>query len=218
MRATCYNQLPSHRFNYLTGFVLVGGGSRRMGQPKESLLLDGENMLQRQISLLRTVARQVFVIGAPLAYLDDFDVPVIPDEIPGRGPLGGIYTSLLKSRTKLNLVLGCDLPFVSPGLLSYLSVRAISFGSDVTVPCSRDGRYQPLCAVYHRRALYAVRTRLSLGENKISGFFRMVRRDAVPWQKLANAGFRPSVFDNINSPEDYEYARRRVESIKAMRA
>ncbi len=199
----------------MTGFVLVGGTSQRMGQPKASLLIEGERMLPRQIRLLRTVAHRVVVVGGSADSLDCFDVPVVPDEIPGRGPLAGIYTALLKSRTEFNIVLGCDLPFVNGRMLTYLAVRALNSGSDVTVSCSRDGRPQPLCAVYRRRALYAVRTRLALGANKVSGFFHMVHCNAIPWRDVARAGFTPSVFDNMNTPEEYEYARKRLETFAA---
>jgi len=182
-----------------------------MGRPKASLQLDGEIMLERQIRVLRSVARRVVVVGGQNGYLDEFDVPRIPDALPGRGPLGGIYTALLQSRTKFSLVLGCDLPFVNHNLLAWLMLRARADRSDVTVPRSPDGRLQPLCAVYRRRALYAVRTRLELGLNKLSGFFSMVRCTAIPWQELADAGIQPFQFDNMNTPEDYEYARRRIE-------
>ena len=206
---------PSGWTNYLTGFVLVGGTSQRMGRSKTSLLIDGEKMLQRQIRLLRTVAHRVIAVGSAEEYLARFDVPVVPDEIPGRGPLAGIYTALLKSRTEFNMVLGCDLPFVNGRMLAYLAGRALNSGSDVTVPCSRDGRPQPLCALYRRRALYAVRTRLALGANKISGFFSMVHCEVIPWREVAGAGFTPTVFDNMNTPEEYEHARKRLETFVA---
>ena len=196
----------------LTGFVLAGGASRRMGRTKASLLLDGKSMLERQIRVLRSVARRVAVVGGPPGYVDEFDVSCVPDAILGRGPLAGIYTGLLESRTEYSLVLGCDLPFVNRSLLTFLVLRAAADGSDVTVPRSRDGRLQPLCAVYRRRALYAVRRRLALGENKLSGFFSKVHCTTIPWPELAGAGFRASVFDNMNTPEDYEYTRKRVEA------
>jgi molybdopterin-guanine dinucleotide biosynthesis protein A len=209
------NQLPSARFDGLTGFVLAGGASRRMGCPKSSLRIDGESMLERQIRVLRSVARRVAVVGGPAGYLNEFEVPIVPDAVRNRGPLGGIYTALLESRTEFNLVLGCDLPCVSRDLLACLALRAMADGSDVTVPVSRDGRLQPLCAVFRRRAIYAVRTRLALGENKLRGFFPKVRCTAIPWRELANAGFRASVFDNMNTPEEYEYARKRIEGTDA---
>lgn len=195
----------------LTGFVLVGGASRRMGRPKATLQLDGESMIERQIRLLSSVARRVVVVGGAAGYLDNLDVPIVPDSVAKRGPLGGIYTALLESRTEFSLVLGCDLPFVTRNLLACLKACARAEGSDVAVPRSPDGRLQPLCAVYRRSALYAVRTRLALGLNKTSGFFPMVRCTVIPWRELVDADVRPSEFDNMNTPQDYEYARRRIE-------
>lgn len=203
--------LPSNRSANLTGFVLAGGASRRMGRAKQSLQFSGEPMLDRQIRLLRPIARRVAIVGGSPGYVHEFDVPCIPDVVTGCGPLGGIYTALLESRTEFNLVLGCDLPFVTRNLLACLILRARAEGNDVTVPRSQDGRLQPLCAVYRRRALYAVRTRLALGQNKLSGFFPMVHFAAIPWRDLAGAGVQPSEFENVNTPQDYEHARSRIE-------
>jgi molybdopterin-guanine dinucleotide biosynthesis protein A len=183
-----------------------------MGRPKEILQIDGESMLERQARLLRSVARRVALVGGAGGYLSEFSVPFIADAVVGRGPLGGIYTALLESRTEYNLILGCDLPFVTRRLLTWLALRAMADGSDATVPRSRDGRLQPLCAVYRCRALYAIRSRLEQGENKLSGFFSRVHYNMVPWSELAEAGFRTYIFDNMNRPEDYEKARRRVEA------
>ncbi len=186
-----------------------------MGRPKASLQLGRESMLERQIRLLRSVARRVAVVGREANYLQELDVPCVPDAVAGRGPLGGIYTALLQSRTEFSLVLGCDLPFVNRNLVVCLLLRAKAEGSDVAVPRSPDGRLQPLCAVYRRRALYAVRTRLALGQNKLSDFFPMVRSTVIPWRELADAGVRAPMFVNMNTPEEYEYARKRVEGSAA---
>lgn len=186
-----------------------------MGRPKADLRLDGEPMLVRQIRLLRKVAQRVVVVGGKPGYLDEFNVPQIPDAFAGRGPLAGLYTALLESRTDFNLVLGCDLPFVNRRLLGFLVARAAAAGSDVTVPRSHDGRLQPLCAVYRRRALYAVRSCLEAGDNKLRGFYPRVHCKIIAWRELADAGFRASIFNNMNTPEDYEYARIRCEAARA---
>lgn len=182
-----------------------------MGCPKAMLRIEGETMLDRQIRVLGSVARQVVVVGGNPEYLTSPDVPMAQDAVLRRGPLAGIYTALLQTRTDFNLVLASDLPFVSRRLLRYLAARAVAAGSDVTIPRSREGRFQPLCAVYRRRALYAIRISLASGQNKLSSFFPRVRCQAVPWRDLARAGFQPSVFNNMNTPEDYEYVRKRLE-------
>lgn len=186
-----------------------------MGRPKESLILEGQTMLARQVDLLRRVAHRVAVVGFEPGYLQDPGAPLIPDELPGRGPLGGVYTGLLRTHTEYNLFLGCDLPFVNQRLLGYIARCAIEAESDAVIPRSCDGHLQTLCAVYRRRACRAVRASLNAGENKVSSFFPKVNCQVIPWRDLARAGFLPSMFDNMNTPADYESARRRLEPSRA---
>jgi molybdenum cofactor guanylyltransferase len=200
-----------NRILQLTGFVLAGGASRRMGRPKAALILDGQTMLVRQAHLLAQVAGRVAVVGSRPENMVDLDVPMIPDELPSRGPLGGVYTGLLRTRSEYNLFLGCDLPFVSRRLLGYLAERAIEYGADATVPESSDGRLQTLCALYRRRARRVVRASLEAGDNKLRSFFPKVICQMIPWRDLVRVGFLPSVFDNMNTPTDYESAKRRLE-------
>lgn len=199
-----------HRFSAVTGFVLAGGASRRMGQPKEVLVLAGETMLERQIRLLRAVSSFVAILGSPKCS-PGLDVPVFPDEMPGRGPLGGIYTGLLRTRSEFNLFLSCDLPFMEVRFLQYLCRRGLESPAGVTVPESREHGYETLCALYRRRALWAVRASLAAGENKVSSFFPRVRCQVLPWREIARAGFPTRIFDNMNTREDYEAVRRRFQ-------
>jgi molybdopterin-guanine dinucleotide biosynthesis protein A len=197
------------RFPSITGFVLAGGASQRMGQDKSKLLVAGEALLQRQIRLLHSVCRSVAVLGPPQSFAG-LEVPVFPDERPGRGPLGGLYTGLLQTRTEFNLFLGCDLPFMEASFLRYLCRRALERQADVTVPESRHHEFEPLCAVYRRRALGAVRRSLDSGENKVTRFFSRVRCEMIPWPEVSRAGFSPRIFVNMNTPQDYEEAKRLV--------
>jgi molybdopterin-guanine dinucleotide biosynthesis protein A len=201
-------------FKSVSGFVLGGGASRRMGRPKALLVIGGETMIERQVRLLGAVAREVFVAG----WLADLskskltnvlrDLPFLPDELASRGPLGGIYTGLMQSRSEYNLFLGCDMPFVDGGFLEFLCRRALESRADVTVPKSRERWLEPLCAVYRRRAVDVVRDSLASGENKITRFFPRVRCEVIPWREIARAGFAPTIFDNINTPEEYGAAKR----------
>lgn len=194
-------------FTSLSGFVLTGGESRRMGQPKPLLTLGGETMLERQLHLLRRVCRSVAVVGWPSS-LPPADVHVWEDELPGRGPLGGIYTGLRRSRTEYNLFLGCDLPCMERRFLEFIARLAITEQADVTVPETRDRRLQPLAAVYRRRAVGALRARLEAGESKTSSLFPQVRCRVVQWPEIARTAFAPRIFVNMNTAADYEEATR----------
>jgi molybdenum cofactor guanylyltransferase len=200
----------------VTGFLLAGGSSRRMGQPKELLILGGETMVERQVRSLRAVAEEVMVIGWA-SKLSASKMPkglrnlrIVPDDLPGRGPLGGIYTGLKQTRTEYNLFLSCDMPFVDAGFLEYLCRRALESQADVTVPKSHERLLNPLCAVYRRRALPAILASLNASEYKISRFFPRVRCDVIPRRDIARAGFAAMIFDNMSTIEDYEAAKRNL--------
>ncbi|MBI1939961.1 MAG: molybdenum cofactor guanylyltransferase [Acidobacteria bacterium] len=180
-----------------------------MGRPKAMLVLGGETMLERQLRLLGAVCRSVAVLGPPQNF-SGLQGPVFPDDLPGRGPLGGISTGLGRMRTEYGFFLGCDLPFMEVRFLKFLACRAIETRADITVPESHDRDFEPLCAVYGRRALRAVRASLQAGENKTRAFYRRVRCDVVPWREIARAGFSPRIFANMNTPQDYQAAKRQA--------
>jgi molybdenum cofactor guanylyltransferase len=194
----------------LTGFVLAGGASTRMGRPKEALMLDSETMLERQIRVLGAVCRSVAVVGRPVEA--PAGVLVLADELPGRGPLGGISTGLRRTRTEFNLFLGCDLPFMTARFLGYLFRQALESRAGVTVPETPGHGYQPLCAVYRSGARAAVRAALAAGRNKVTSFYPKVSVHRLGWAEIARAGFGLHVFENMNTPADYEAARKRLHS------
>lgn len=214
----------------LAAFVLAGGASRRMGRPKHELTFgDGGNlgkattpagattMLAATLRLARSAARTVAVLG-PAERLSGLsadaavgvDLTAFPDELPGRGPLAAILTGLNRTRAEFNLFLGCDLPFMTPRFLRYLARRALESRADVTLAETPSHGYQPLAAIYRRRARAAIRTSLAEGHNKVSNFFPKVKVRVLKWPELARAGFQPFIFDNLNTPEDYERALRRI--------
>jgi molybdopterin-guanine dinucleotide biosynthesis protein A len=206
---------------HTTGFVLAGGLSRRMGTPKAALKLGSETMLARQVRLLQRLTSRVFVIGAAGAG-PDLDsllkrgegVAVLRDRFADCGPLAGIYTGLAASRTEYNLFLGVDLPSITTRFLTFLLTRAVMNGADVTVPLSSERRLHPLCAVYHRRMCSLTRKNLARGEYRVSRIYRHVHVELVRWPELAAAGFPPRILDNMNTVQDYEAAKRRIDPLE----
>jgi molybdopterin-guanine dinucleotide biosynthesis protein A len=207
----------------LTGFILAGGASRRMGSPKHELMIEGETLLARTLRRARRVAHPVIVLGLPerVRALDagatasgaalDLATEVLRDDLPGRGPLGAIYTGLRHTHTEFNLFLSCDLPFIEPRYLAYVTAIAQAAQADVTLARTPHEGYQPLAAIYRRRSLAAVRRSLERGQNKVTGFFPWVRIRVIESPELARAGFRQSIFDNLNTREDYARAVRKLD-------
>jgi molybdopterin-guanine dinucleotide biosynthesis protein A len=200
------------RFSEVSGFVLAGGASRRMGLDKASLPMGSERLVDRQIRLLRSVCRSVSIIGPPHRFAD-LGIRVYEDDIPGKGPLGGIYTGLRKARTEFSLFLSCDMPFAEARFLRYLCQEALARRAPVTVPPPwTKGRY-PLCAILRRSALPAVRSSLASGQNRLGRLFSKARCRTISKAEFARAGFSPRIFCNLNTREEYEKVRRQFDAL-----
>lgn len=194
------------RFSEVSGFVLAGGASRRMGIDKTQLPFGSERLVDRQIRLLRSVCRSVAIIGPPDAFADT-EIQVYPDELPGQGPLGGIHTGLRRARTEFSLFLSCDLPLMEARFLRYLCEQALASRASATLPPPwASGRY-PLCTVLRREAVSRIHSCLALGQNRVGRFLSRSARRTISRAEFARAGFSPRIFCNMNTPEEYERLR-----------
>ncbi len=191
----------------LSAFVLAGGKSTRMGRDKATLPLAGRTLLETALAVARAVTKDVFILGSPELY-GAFG-KVIADVFPGCGPLGGIHAALEHSQTDLNLILAVDTPFLSARLLAYLVERAHQSQAVVTAP-EINSYPQPLCAVYRRDFLPVAEQALRAGNYKIVPLFPESRTLAIAEAELARFAFTAEMFENLNTPEDLEHARRRT--------
>jgi molybdopterin-guanine dinucleotide biosynthesis protein A len=190
----------------LSGFVLAGGKSTRMGQDKAAVTLNGLTLLQHALAALREVCRDVAILGKCELY--GSLGPVYEDIFPGCGPLGGIHTALSNSQTPLNLIIAVDTPFLSPDFLSYLADRAIDSSAIVTTP-EIDEYTQPLCTVYSLDFRSIAEQALRQGNYKIVPLFPKDRTLVIKEAELRQFAFATDMFENLNTPEDLARARRR---------
>jgi len=185
----------------LAAAILAGGHARRFaGINKAALEVGGAAIADRQLEALRSVTRDVFVVGQPDPLWEARGLLVVADEIGDAGPLGGIYTALMHSPADRTLVVGCDMPFIAGDVLERLAAVE---DADVVVARSRRG-LEPLCAIYSRVCAAEIRGRLERGAYEAStlpaGF------------RVAEVGVeRALVFVNVNTPHDYERAKGFVE-------
>jgi molybdopterin-guanine dinucleotide biosynthesis protein A len=129
----------------LTGILLAGGKSSRMGQEKGLVEFRGKPLIQYGIDLLSRFTDTIFIGSSNPAYLP-FGLEMVPDEIKGKGPVAGLATLLKRSRTAWNLVLACDLPFLQPELIEVLLKAA---GTNQAVIPVSQGMAEPLAGLYH---------------------------------------------------------------------
>jgi molybdopterin-guanine dinucleotide biosynthesis protein A len=192
------------------GFVLAGGRSSRMGQEKALLELCGTPLVVRAVRLVMSVCPFVAIIGPPEHYAH-LGFPVIADEQPSLGPLGGILTALGRSTADWNLVVACDLPYLSAEWLRFLVGRARASRARVVLPVSAAGP-EPLCAVYHRDCATEIRAQVERGVLKVTRALENAGVEQILPSEILPFDARGLLFQNLNSPEDYERARADLET------
>ena len=191
--------------NPVTGFILVGGASSRMGLNKALLEISGASLLHRTARLLQPLVTDMTVIGPPECY-SQMGLHVVPDDRPGLGPLGGIATALRVSSSPWNLMVGCDLPYLTGEWLHFLMRRALASSADTLLPETARGP-EPLCAMYHRRCLASILAAIERNNLKITQGLSACVVEIIPeaeWKAFDSGG---RLFKNMNAPADYEEAR-----------
>jgi molybdopterin-guanine dinucleotide biosynthesis protein A len=191
----------------ISAFVLAGGRSSRMGRDKAFLQLHGRTLLDHALQTARSVATNVSVVGQREKFGSYGEV--VQDTFRERGPLGGIHAALRASKTDLNLILAVDTPFVGSAVLEYLINVAETSGKLVAVP-RVAGHLQTLCAVYRREFAEIAEKSLNAGKNRIDPLFTPDVAQVISEEEMQALAFDPAMFDNLNTPEEYERALARL--------
>ena len=192
----------------VTGIILAGGLSRRLGRDKAVEPIDGQPLVGRVMDALSGIADELVVVvntpqrGRELPLRDSAVVAV--DIYPNAGSLGGIFTGLSSASNQWGIVVACDMPFLNLDLLSYL----LSFreSHDAVVPVL-DGRPEPTHAAYSKVCLSAIEARLEADDLKIARFFDDVRVKYVSQRRVEEIDPSRRSFFNVNTEEDLARAR-----------
>jgi molybdopterin-guanine dinucleotide biosynthesis protein A len=168
-----------------------------MGRDKALLPFGTGTLATHVATQIREAAGNVTLIGPPDRYAH-LGFPIVADAIPGCGPLGGLLTALRSTSADWNLIVACDMPHVTTGLLGQLLNAAQATDPDCLV-AETAGRRHPLCAVYHRRVLPAVESAVLRKLFKMHDFIAGLRTET--WPVLD-----PALLRNVNTPADWEAA------------
>jgi molybdopterin-guanine dinucleotide biosynthesis protein A len=183
-----------------------------MGRDKAWLEIDGLSMIERVIAALAPVTTSLAII----ANTDDYNrlgLPVFRDTNKGIGPLEAIRTALANSDEERVALVGCDLPFVTAELFSFL--LDCSGDYQAVVPLGNDNRLEPLCAIYSTGALQAVVDLIESGERKVSPLFDRISTKLIPFREINHLPRSEFFFENINTPEQYARALARFKEAEA---
>ena len=188
----------------LTGVILAGGRSRRMGADKAFLALGGEPVL---VQLARRLA-PLCSGGVMVVRREDQELPELPegtrvevDLLPDHAALGGLYTGLTLASTPAIFLAACDMPLLSAKLVAWL--RDLPTNADVVVPV-RDQRLEPLHALYGTGCLAPIKAAMESGELRMDSWLGSVQVERVEesrWRQQHPSGHS---FLNVNRVEDFE--------------
>jgi molybdopterin-guanine dinucleotide biosynthesis protein A len=221
--------LPDHgrkalkRRRNVAAFVLAGGASSRMGRDKGLLTFGGVPLIVHTVRLLEPLVARVTVVGARSRYgalglrtMQDYSAGSKGTKRSRRGPVAGMAAALAATRSAWNLIVACDLPYLSAGWLDWLLARAAESGAQAVVPRTARG-LEPLAAVYRRECGAVIVAALARRERKVTNVLRELHVEAILQREWRRLDAHAQVLKNMNAPEDYERARRWWEAERSRR-
>ena len=192
----------AHPVQPMSGIILAGGCSHRMGTDKAELMLGNKSLLEWQVQKLRALGIRDILISGAHSFLD---TKTILDELPGRGPLGGIYSCLRAAKNERCLVLSVDTPLVPPSALYHL---CRTHKGDVTVLCHGDFQ-EPLVGVYECKTVRVAYDILTAGSASVRSMEKRVNLSTFDYSG-------PKEFlMNCNTPYDFDKAQLTLTSYRA---
>jgi len=192
--------------NPITVAILTGGQSSRMGTNKAFTRVGGVPIIERILQRVSDLGEETILITNTPGDYAHLGMPSYPDRIPGKGPLGGLYTAISEAHYPYVLAVSCDQPFLNPILLQALIDQR--GGVDVVVPLDRDDYPQSMHAVYGKGCLPAIQESIDADKLKMIGFFPQVHVRKVSGEDIDRYDPQRISFVNVNTPDDLAEANR----------
>lgn len=207
--------MPTHqKIENITGVVLGGGKSRRMGQDKRGLEWEGVKFLDKICFIMGELFDEVLLVTATEDYsCGHLPVRLVTDAIPQKGSLGGLYTGIKEASHPFAFVVACDMPFLNPLAISRLC--AFPENDDVVMVKLSTG-FQPLHSRYSKRCYPVMEQMIQEGNLRIQS---LVNNSSLSIQIIEESMFRdidPHCYSflNINTPSDLEFARKAASRLR----
>ena len=186
--------------NDITGVILVGGKSRRMGRDKAFLEIAGKTMLEKVVDAFNENFSRILLVGDRGERFESFNLPICADLFPGSA-LGGLYTGLYYSETSHIFVSSCDLPYPSSRIIHHVS--SLVGSCDAVVPKLAHG-YEPLFAAYAKSCLAPIKSMLDVSNYCVHDLYPLIQVMEVSEEELEAVIESPYAFVNLNTPAEYE--------------
>jgi molybdopterin-guanine dinucleotide biosynthesis protein A len=183
----------------ITGIILSGGKSLRMGQNKAFIEIEGVPIIHRISGLFKELFQEVIIVTNEKELFENLDLKIYTDILPNKGALGGLYTGIYFSKFDYSFCVACDMPFINKSLVQYLAKNID--GEDVIVPRTKDG-LQPLHALYSKNCLHPIKRVINQGKYKIIDFYSIVKVRIVEEEEFISLDPSKGSFINVNTPDE----------------
>ena len=192
--------------NEVTGILLAGGKSRRMGEDKRYLVVGEQTLLERGLSVLRSAFQEVLVVIAQDSPSLGVDARVVRDLVPDCGSLGGLYTGLIQATTPWIFAVACDMPFLNQAVIAQFTSRRVAV--DI-VMAKLAGQLHPMHALYGKRCVPIVEQMIQARRFKIQGMVSQspLQVKYVTEEDLFTLDPSWRSFFNVNTVAELEEAR-----------
>lgn len=141
----------------ITGIILAGGLSSRMGTDKGFIHYKGHTLIELSLHIVKPYCSEVLISANNKTY-SNFELPVIPDEIKGIGPLGGILGCLKKAMFEKTLITACDMPSIESGIVK--SLLEASHKADAVYLKLPSGMIQSLPLVLSKNTIQIIESQI----------------------------------------------------------
>ena len=189
----------------VTGVILAGGKSERMGQDKAFLAVNNRRLIDYVYSTCQRLFADILIVSNHPDRYGEFGAKVVVDEVPDAASLGGLYTGLLHSPSEYIFCVACDMPFIRRELVSYLTTLRTNY--DAIIPRTPEG-LECLHAVYARTCLDPIKKQLDRRDLRMRTFLRQMRVRYCDNDELKPFDSTLLSFTNINTAEDFKEAER----------
>ncbi len=210
----------------MTAIILSGGKSSRLGKDKAFVKVKAVTIFERQLNVLKKIFRKIIIVtDNPQKFrpYKDFirkvcknisreysleEINIIKDILPERGPLCGILSGLIKSRSRHNFVIACDMPFLNENLIRYMIKKKDGF--DVVIPRIYR-KFHPLFGVYSKSCIPGIKKLIKSDELRIRNIFGLVKCRFVAKKEIEKFDKNLLSLVNINTGKDYNsYNRMKI--------
>ena len=207
-------------YNDISGIILSGGKSTRMGENKSLMKIGSKTIIEHVRDLMKNIFSEVILITNTPDEYEFLGLNTHKDIYTQMGPLAGIHSGLTYSSTEKNFVISCDIPLMTEQMIKYL----IEYKTDKPITIARaDGFIQQLCGVYNKSILSLAEKILSIQLNEEDRDTEQKKRDCKVLGLIDIAGaeiidaeslpfYQKDTFFNMNKRDDYEVLKKMLET------